>query len=189
MNANNGFIVYGSSAYATYKDDNVISTINSISGKAFTLTKSGDSLVPGREWYLKNVNDGKVYYFSQSKMYQVKSILRDLSYESDESFISIDLYANWNHNPETGGIDITSLNGDDPGFTIMASETTIAVGETTTLSTRGTYDTVTWTSSNKKVATVNSSGVVKGVKKGTVTITGKTRSGSKATVILFPLGI
>ena len=34
-------------------------------------------------------------------------------------------------------------------------------------------DTVKWTSSNKKVATVTSKGVVKGLKKGTATITAK----------------
>ncbi len=38
---------------------------------------------------------------------------------------------------------------------------------------------VTWTSSDKKVATVDSSGVVKGIKKGTATITAKTVSGGK----------
>ena len=34
-------------------------------------------------------------------------------------------------------------------------------------------DTVKWTSSNKKIATVTSKGVVKGLKKGTATITAK----------------
>lgn len=38
---------------------------------------------------------------------------------------------------------------------------------------------VTWTSSNTKIATVDSSGVVKGIKKGTVTITARTVSGGK----------
>ncbi len=39
---------------------------------------------------------------------------------------------------------------------------------------------VTWTSSNTKVATVDSSGVVKGIKKGTATITAKTVTGNKS---------
>ena len=37
---------------------------------------------------------------------------------------------------------------------------------------------VTWTSSNKKIATVSSKGLVKGIAKGTVTITAKARDGS-----------
>jgi len=42
--------------------------------------------------------------------------------------------------------------------------------------------TLKWTSSNKKIATVSSKGVVKGIRKGTVTITVKTANGKKATV-------
>lgn len=40
---------------------------------------------------------------------------------------------------------------------------------------------MTWSSSNKKVATVDKNGVVTAVKKGTVTITAKTSGGKKAT--------
>lgn len=41
-------------------------------------------------------------------------------------------------------------------------------------------DKLTWTSSNKKVATVDKNGKVKALKKGTATITVKTASGKKA---------
>ena len=41
-------------------------------------------------------------------------------------------------------------------------------------------DKLTWTSSNKKIATVSSSGKVTAKKAGTVTITVKTASGKKA---------
>ena len=41
---------------------------------------------------------------------------------------------------------------------------------------------LTWSSSNKKIATVTQKGVVKGIRKGTVTITVKTANGKKATV-------
>lgn len=44
--------------------------------------------------------------------------------------------------------------------------------------------TVTWTSSNKKVATVSSNGVVKGISNGTATITCKTKNGEKATCVV-----
>ena len=51
-----------------------------------------------------------------------------------------------------------------------------------TLKPSGTASKVTWKSSDKKIATVSSKGVVKGVKKGTVTITAKTDSGKKAKI-------
>lgn len=47
--------------------------------------------------------------------------------------------------------------------------------------TKNSTDKITWSSSNKKVATVDKNGVVVGVKKGTATITAKTSSGKKAT--------
>lgn len=45
----------------------------------------------------------------------------------------------------------------------------------------GATDTVTWSSSNKKVATVDKNGVITALKKGTATITAKTSGGKKAT--------
>ena len=60
----------------------------------------------------------------------------------------------------------------------------IAKGKTYTLQatitpSNATNKTVTWKSSNTKIATVSSKGVVKGVKAGTVTITAVTKDGSK----------
>ncbi len=45
---------------------------------------------------------------------------------------------------------------------------------------KGATDTVTWSSSNKKVATVDKNGVITARKKGTATITAKTSGGKKA---------
>lgn len=50
---------------------------------------------------------------------------------------------------------------------------TIYVGDTLCLRISGTSKKVTWSSSNKKVATVSSKGVIKGIKKGTAIITAK----------------
>jgi len=51
---------------------------------------------------------------------------------------------------------------------------TVCVGQTVKLKvTNYASSKVTWTSSNKKIATVTSSGKVKGIKAGTVTITAK----------------
>ena len=66
-----------------------------------------------------------------------------------------------------------------------ATKKTIKVGKTATLKAKMTptnsTDTLKWTSSNKKVATVDKNGKVYAVKKGTATITVKTESGKKAT--------
>ena len=56
---------------------------------------------------------------------------------------------------------------------ISKTKATVYVKKTTTLAVNGGDGKVTWSTSNKKIATVNSSGVVKGVKPGTVTITAK----------------
>ncbi len=62
------------------------------------------------------------------------------------------------------------------------SAVSVNVGDSYTLKatlspSNATNKTVTWTSSNKAVATVSSSGVVKAVKRGTATITAKTENG------------
>ena len=65
------------------------------------------------------------------------------------------------------------------------NKATVAKGRTLTLKATMTpsssTDKLTWTSSNKKVATVDKNGKVKALKKGTATITVKTASGKKAT--------
>ena len=71
------------------------------------------------------------------------------------------------------------------GVTLNKTKATLKVGGKLTLKPKlkgaGAKTTFTWTSSNKKIATVSSSGVVKALKKGTVTITVKTANGKKAT--------
>ena len=63
---------------------------------------------------------------------------------------------------------------------------TVKVGKTVKLGKKltpsGAKTTFTWSSSDKKIATVTSKGVVKGLKKGSATITVKTANGLKATV-------
>ena len=56
---------------------------------------------------------------------------------------------------------------------ISKTSVSVNVNRTVMLKVTGTKAKVTWTSSNKKIATVNSKGVVKGVKKGTATIKAK----------------
>lgn len=65
---------------------------------------------------------------------------------------------------------------------------TVKKGSTATLKATvkpsNTTDTVKWSTSNKKIATVSSKGVVKGIAKGTATITVKTTSGKTATSLI-----
>lgn len=69
--------------------------------------------------------------------------------------------------------------------TLNKKNLTLKKGKTATLKATVTpkksTDKITWSSSNKKVATVSSNGKVKALKKGTVKITVKTSSGKKAT--------
>ncbi len=70
------------------------------------------------------------------------------------------------------------------GLVIVNGNTKISVGESITLKTtvtpsNATNKGVTWSSSDNKTATVSSSGVVKGLKAGTVTITATSKDNSK----------
>lgn len=83
---------------------------------------------------------------------------------------------------KAGTVTITATSGKlkatykltvkNPTFTLTKSSATIAKGKTTTIRSKATpVSTVTYTSSNKKVATVTGKGVVKGISKGKATIT------------------
>ena len=67
----------------------------------------------------------------------------------------------------------------------LYAKATVVVGATLKLTAKlsptGAKTAYTWTSSDKKVATVNSKGVVKALKAGKATITVKTANGKKAT--------
>ena len=85
---------------------------------------------------------------------------------------------------KAGTVTITATSGKlkatykltvkNPTFSLTKSSATIKKGKTTIIKSKAApAGKVTYTSSNKKVATVTSKGVVKGVKKGTATITVK----------------
>jgi hypothetical protein len=68
------------------------------------------------------------------------------------------------------------------GKPVLSQKTiTILTGKTTDLDVKyaAKGSTSTWSSSNKKIATVNKNGIVKGISKGTVTITCKVKSAGK----------
>ena len=95
---------------------------------------------------------------------------------------------------KAGTVTITATSGKlkatykltvkNPTFTLTKSSATIAKGKTTTIRSKATpVSTVTYTSSNKKVATVTGKGVVKGISKGKATITVKCNGITKKLVV------
>lgn len=95
---------------------------------------------------------------------------------------------------KAGTVTITATSGKlkatykltvkNPTFTLTKSSATIAKGKTTTIRSKATpVSTVTYTSSNRKVATVTGKGVVKGISKGKATITVKCNGITKKFVV------
>ena len=95
---------------------------------------------------------------------------------------------------KAGTVKITATSGKltatytltvkNPTFTLTKSSATIAKGKTTTIKSKATpAGNVTYTSSNKKVATVTNKGVVKGISKGKATITVKCNGITKKFVV------
>ena len=78
-------------------------------------------------------------------------------------------------------VPITSVKINQGNVNVVAKNTTKL---TATINPSNTTQskTLTWTSSNTKIATVDKNGVVKGIKAGTVTITVKTSNGKTASV-------
>ena len=82
----------------------------------------------------------------------------------------------------------TPKNVKVTGLTLNKSSVTLVVGKTeqitaTVSPSNATNKAVTWSSSNAKVATVDSNGKIKAVSKGTATITAKTKDGGKTKTV------
>ena len=91
--------------FASYESGETINKVNTINNKEIVLEKSGTSLVKGREWYLKTGYDNKIYFFNQSKKYNVNAVIEQLGIDEND-VLSIELYANWKDSEVTGGTDI-----------------------------------------------------------------------------------
>ena len=94
-----------------------------------------------------------------------------------------------NSGKKTAKITVKVTHVEPKGLALNKTSVSISKGGTVTLSpvftpSNTSVKTVTWKSSNKKVATVSSSGVVKGVSNGTATITCKTKNGLTATCVV-----
>ena len=97
--------------YATYQDTDNIYVLNSINGSSFSIYKSGDSLVKGKEWYAYDSKE-RIHYFSQSQIYNVRNIINELGMINDSDTM-IDLYANWNGNTKHQAIIKFNVNGGE----------------------------------------------------------------------------
>ena len=89
-------------------------------------------------------------------------------------------------NGKTATCKITVKNIAVTKVTLNKASASVVAGSSLTLKatvapSNATNKTITWSSSNKSVASVSSAGVVKGLTKGTVTITAKSNNGKTAT--------
>ncbi len=175
--------------YATYTTNDTITGINKIDGITFTISKTGKQLVKGSEWYALD-KDGKKYYYSQSGSYNLGSVARELGVIND-SLIMIDLHANWgepginNDSPNNGSPNNGSPNNgskERASLTLSLNSYKMKVGAAFTLKANKDDDvTISWSSSDTSVATVNKGGYVKALKVGKAVITVSDSKGRKAT--------
>ena len=181
---------------AKYDSAGSIQKINTINSYSFSLSKSGTGLVKGREWYVYNYDNNKLYFFDQSKTYSVDSILQILGMQSDP-YPVITLFAHWKNDPLEGGTDMystgnSSQSNNSGPILISISSIYIEEGKTQKASINYIKSTVinekiTWTSSNSKIATIDTNGTIKGIKEGTVNITATLTGGAKATKKIYIL--
>ena len=78
--------------------------------------------------------------------------------------------------------DVWAKTAEDKDISFAKTKITLKKGKTTKLKytiTKKTYTTVTFSSSNKKVVSVDKNGKIKALKKGTATIIGKVKIGKK----------
>ncbi len=84
--------------------------------------------------------------------------------------------------PTNTNVDVVSISIDKPKLSIAPGNTATLIA--TISPSNATNKTVTWSSSNTSVATVDSNGNVKGVSAGTATITAKSNNNKVATSIV-----
>ena len=84
---------------------------------------------------------------------------------------------------KTAMCNVTVSQKATEGYALSMSNANLKVGEVLQIS--STLKTNSWTSSDSSVASIDSSGKVKGLKEGTTTITGKSSTGDTATCVII----
>ena len=178
-------VVFNKDSYIAdvkYKPTDTIKHLNSIDKKTtFTLKSNGKVQAKNQEWYGGKQTDYSRVYFSNSQKYKVKDIIKKLEMDTSVSSstgepLEIFLYANYS-NVDVKNIAVKSVK-------LNVSSKDIKVGQTYTLTetvspSDATNKAVTWKSENSSIATVNSDGVIKGIKAGKTNIVVTTKDGNK----------
>ena len=162
-----------------YNSNQTISHINSLDGNTtFTLKKGTKSQTKNKEWFTTDYTNGKKVYFSNSKTYKVKDIIKSLGidtsyFEKNGNPIEIDLKANYKKNVSVQSIKLSYSN------------VKIKKGKTISLKaiispSIATDKNLKWSSNNSKIVSVDSNGKVKGLKEGTAIVTVKSSNGKTA---------
>ncbi len=146
--------------------DNEYSVINEVEAKTkIKLNKTKLTLVKGKSYTLKVIGNKKKIKWSTSN--------KKIATVNSKGKVTA---------KKKGVVTITAKIGSKKykckitvknPIKLNKTKVTLVKGKSTALKVTGTKKKVTWSSSNKKVATVNSKGKVTAKKKGTVTITAK----------------
>ncbi len=167
-------------------------TVNEIVPTKIEIVEGTFSLVEGKskklsiKYYPENSTVKKITWTSSnSAVATVDSAGTVKAVKPGTAKITATLAANTNIKSEVI-VKVTAKTIAVTGITLDKTNATVKVNSTielkATITPSGATDkTITWTSSNKNIATVSSSGVVTGVKEGNATITAKSSNGKTAT--------
>ena len=160
-------VKYDKTDCATYNDTATINNINSIRNKTFTLTKNNYVLKNNQEWFALDDNNVR-HYFSQNKKYKVFDLIKELKLTSEEYPI-ISLHANWiskkldiKENSKLKKLEV---------YDYVKIEVNNSLDES-----------LSYKSSDSKIARVTSLGRIIGISPGKATITVTTPSGRVGTI-------
>ena len=200
---------YSDGRYAletTYESGATIKNINSIDGAVFNVVaNNGKKPVKGAEWYGVNVQTNKKVYFSESSSYKVSDVLSQLGVsEGAYVFLYVNYYSNPSdekNNETVGGVtfDDITVSGGEISSNVEIADTSdysdgyiLFVGEAAKVSMNATKDgssvPISWSSSNNKIATVSSEGILDLKKNGVVTITA-TAEGAKKDLKIYVFSV
>ena len=162
----------------SYSKNQTISHINSLDGTTtFTLKKGNNQQTKNKEWYTTDYTSGKKIYFSNSKKYTIPEIVKKLNLDTaynEETGYPLEIFLQANY---AKSVSVKSIALNTSYKTINKGKT-FKIEKTITPS-NATDKTVTWTSEDSKIATVDSKGNVKGKKGGVTNIVATTNDGYK----------
>ncbi len=142
----------------------------------------------------RNNNLGGMSYFWYNNIYEAATVNGDGINLNAAGISSKDRY--WLAAGIPGGYYPSGSNVSVIGISLSPTSVSVAVGGTTQLfktvsPSNATNQTVSWSSANNSIATVNASGLVTGMAGGSVTITATTQDGNKtatSAITVTPVG-